>query len=540
MAQPGSTYITEDTFKLTEGFFRFEGLGQQIIKGKQEPVKVYRAIAPSTRRTRFDVSAERGLAPFVGRERELELLLDGLDRSKMGRGQAFSITSEAEVGKSRLLYEFRKLVASEDVTFLEGRCLSYNRGVAYHPVIDILKANFDVHENDGDLEIRKKVKKGLKILGADEVSTLPYLLELLAVKDKGINEIPISSEDRKNRITDAIKRIVPKGSEIRPLIMAFEDLHWIDKSSEDQLKHLLESIPGARVLLIFTYRPEFVHTLGAKSFHSQVNLNRLSNRESLIMVSHLLGTEEFDKSLEEFILEKSEGIPFFIEELIKSLQDLKIIERKDKKYRITKDISKLTIPATIQDVIMARIDTLPEKIKRMLQIVSAAGREFSYDLVKKVTDLPEKENRHRRISLLVKLGVMFLLLFKHREYLNLLFRWEPVAKGLKNPALLGAFYARLGQCDYFIGHFDQAIQTLTKAIQLSEAAENFEELLYANAFLIVSHFDLSNYEQVFSLKEDALRILEQKFDLRWYVFILSFTSRAYASLGRWDEAADTA
>jgi hypothetical protein len=252
MAQPGTTYITEDTFKLTEGFFRFEGLGQQIIKGKQEPVKIYRAITPSTRRTRFDVSAERGLAPFVGRERELELLLDGLERSKMGRGQAFSITAEAGVGKSRLLYEFRKLVASEDVTFLEGRCLSYNRGVAYHPVIDILKANFDVQENDGDLEIRKKVRKGLKMLGADEVSTLPYLLELLAVKDRGINEIPMSSEDRKNRITDAIKRIVLKGSEIRPLIMAFEDLHWIDKSSEDQLKHLLESIPGARVLLIFT------------------------------------------------------------------------------------------------------------------------------------------------------------------------------------------------------------------------------------------------------------------------------------------------
>ncbi len=137
-------------------------MGEHAVKGKADTVNAYRVIAPSTRRTRFDVSAERGLTPFVGRERELELLLDGFERSKTGRGQAFSIMSEAGVGKSRLLYEFRKAVASEDVTFLEGRCLSYSRGVAYHPVIDILKANFDIHEGDGDFEIREKVKEGLK------------------------------------------------------------------------------------------------------------------------------------------------------------------------------------------------------------------------------------------------------------------------------------------------------------------------------------------------------------------------------------------
>jgi predicted ATPase len=248
------------------------------------------------------------------------------------------------VGKSRLLYEFRKAVESEDVTFLEGRCLSYSRGEAYHLHIDTLKANFDILEGDGDLEIRGKVKKGLKILGVDEASTLPYLLELLAVKDSGIDSISMSPELRKDRIIEALKRIVLKGSEIRPLVLAYEDLHWADKSSEEVLKYVLESIPGARILLIFTYRPEFVHTWGAKSYHSQVMLNRLSNRESFTMVSHLLGTEELDKDLEEFILEKTEGVPFFIEELIKSLKDLKIIEREDNRYRITKDIKEVTIP----------------------------------------------------------------------------------------------------------------------------------------------------------------------------------------------------
>jgi class 3 adenylate cyclase/tetratricopeptide (TPR) repeat protein len=391
LAEPGTTYVTEETFKLTEGFFRFESLGAKAIKGKEKPVKVYRVIAPSTRRTRFDVSAERGLTPFIGRERELELLLDGFERVKAGKGQAFSIVSEAGCGKSRLLYEFRKAIANEDVTFLEGRCLSYSRSVTYHPVIDILKSNFDIHEGEGDQEIRGKVKKGLRLIGVDEPSTLPYLLELLSVKDSGIDQISMSPEARKDRIIEACRKIVLKGSEVRPLILAIEDLHWLDKSSEDVLRTHLESIPGSRILLVFTYRPEFVHTWGAKSYHNQLTLHRLSNRESLEMVTHILGTKEVDKALEELILEKAEGVPFFIEEFIRSLRDLKIIEKKENACHLSKDIQHLAIPSTIQDVIMARIDSLPEGAKEVLQIGSVIEREFSYPLMNRVTGLPEKE-----------------------------------------------------------------------------------------------------------------------------------------------------
>jgi class 3 adenylate cyclase/predicted ATPase len=391
LAVPGSTYVSEQTFKLTEGLFRYEALGEHTVKGKADTVKTYRVIAPSTSRTRFDVSAERGLTPFVGRERELELLLDGFERSKAGRGQAFSIVSEAGVGKSRLLYEFRKAVSNENVTFQEGKCLSYSRGVAYHPVIDIVKSNFDIMAGDSDVEIRAKLKRGLNILDADEASTLPYLLELLSVKDSGVDPIALSPEARKDRIIKAIIRITIKASQIRPLILATEDLHWIDSSSEDYLKDLLDSISGAKVFLIFTYRPEFVHTWGAKSYHSQVNLNKLSNRESLAMVAYLLGTEEIDRELEELILEKTEGVPFFIEEFIKSLQDLKVIKRKDSKYYLAKDIKDLMIPSAIQDVIMARVDSLPEAAKGVLQTGSVAGREFSHDLIEKVMGLSETE-----------------------------------------------------------------------------------------------------------------------------------------------------
>jgi predicted ATPase/class 3 adenylate cyclase len=391
LAKPGTTCITEETHRITEGLFRFEALGEKRVKGKEGPVKVYKVIAPSTSRTRFDVSAERGLTPFVGRERELELLLDGFERAKRGRGQAFSIVSEAGIGKSRLLYEFRKAVSNEDVMFLEGRCLSYSRAVTYHPVIDIIRANFDIREGDRDSGIREKVIKGLNILRVDEALTLPYFLGLLSVKDSGIDKIPISPEAKKDRIIQAYKLITLKGSEIRPVILVFEDLHWIDKSSEDVLKYVFESIPGARVLMVFTYRPEFVHTWGGKSYHSQVNLNRLSNRESLAMVSHLFGTEDIGSDLEELVLEKTEGVPFFIEEFIKSLKDLKIIERKENKYHLAKGTQEVIIPSTIQDVIMARVDSLPAGAKEVLQTGSVIEREFSYALIKRVTDLTEHE-----------------------------------------------------------------------------------------------------------------------------------------------------
>jgi class 3 adenylate cyclase/tetratricopeptide (TPR) repeat protein len=391
LAEPGAIYVSEETYKLSEGLFQFESLGEKKVKGKETPIKIFRVLGPSNQRTRFDVSTERGLTPFVGRERELELLIDGFERSRSGRGQALSITGEAGLGKSRLLYEFRKAIANEDVTFFEGKCLSYSRNVAYHPVIDILKSNFLITESDSDAEITKKVKSDLKTLEVDEASTLPYLMELLSVRQRIEAERSVTPEIMKDRIIEGLTRILIKGSQRRPVILAIEDLHWIDKSSEEAFKALLDTISGARVFIIFTYRPEFVHTWGGKSYHSQVNLNRLSNRQSLAMATNILGCADNDHTLEDLILEKTEGVPFFIEEFIKSLMSLKIIEITDNTCRIADDHQKLTIPATIHDVIMTRIDSLPDGSKEVLQTGSVIEREFSYDLIKTVTELSEQE-----------------------------------------------------------------------------------------------------------------------------------------------------
>ena len=334
---------------------------------------------------------KEALRPLSGRHGELENLLDGLDRAKAGRGQAFSLIGEAGVGKSRLLYEFHKAVTNEDIAFLEGKCLSYGRGAAYHPIIDILKSTFNINEADADPKIREKVTNGLRTFKIDVASSLPYLLELLSVKESGMEKIQMSPEGKKDRLIEIMKQIILKGSEIRPLVMAIEDLHWVDKSTEDALKYFLESIPGVKILLIFTYRPEFVHTWGRKSYHNQLTLNRLSNRESLAMAGSLLGNAQVDREIEELILSRTEGIPFFIEEHIKALKDLKIIERQNGAYKLTKGIKTITIPSTIQDVIMARVDALPEGAKEIIRTGSVIEREFSHELLKKVTDLSEQE-----------------------------------------------------------------------------------------------------------------------------------------------------
>jgi len=391
LAEPGTIYVTEDTFQLTEGLFRFESLGEKRIKGKERPVKVYRVIGPGNHQTRFDVSAERGLTPFIGRERELELLLDGLARGKEGKGQAVSILAEAGLGKSRLLYELRKAVAGEDVAFLEGRCLSYGRGTAYHPIIEILKSVFDLNPGEEEEIKREKVARGLRRLKIPEGANLSIILKILGAEGSVNEKLSMSPDARKDLIQTLLKQILLAVGEGRPLILTFEDLHWIDQSSEEVLKTILEAVPGAGIFLICTFRPEFHPSWGGKSFHNQITLNRLSNRESLSMIRHLLDGKEMDPGLEEMILEKTEGVPFFVEEFLRSWKDLKVLQLDGPTCRLSDPSRKGTIPSTLQEVIMARVDALPERAKEILKVGSVIEREFTHELIRIITGFPEAE-----------------------------------------------------------------------------------------------------------------------------------------------------
>ena len=391
LAEPGSILITENTHRLVEGLFRCEAVGKVEVRGKSEPVFAFRVLGSGISRSRFEARAEKGLTRFVGRERESEILWDCFERSKEGKGQALSIVAEAGMGKSRLLYEFRKSLASEGVTFLEGQCVSYGQNSPYLPFIDILKENFRIEIEDGPKEIQDKVKRGLEQIEAPPDQTLPYILELFALENGFEALKTIDPESKRRKTFEALRDLTLRGSQVRPLVMAFEDLHWIDNTSEESFIDLVEHIAGARVFLIFTFRSNYLPPWGGKSYYSQINLNRLSNRESLHMITSLLDTDEIEEDVAGLILEKVEGVPFFIEEFTRSLLESGSILRADGRCRLKTDLAPVTIPATLHDLLMARVDRLPEGAKEILQVGSVIEREFGWTLIKEVTGISDME-----------------------------------------------------------------------------------------------------------------------------------------------------
>ncbi len=539
IAEPGTTYVTEATFKHAEGFFRFESLGPKNAKGIKAPIKVYRVIAVSSLRTRFDVSAERGLTPLLGREREIDILLDAFERAKARRGQAVSIVSEAGLGKSRLLYEFRKLIANEKITFLEGQCTSFTQGIAYYPIKDILKANFDIQVGDDDVTVIGKVKKGLKLLDADEKDTLPYLLELLAVQDSGVEQNTLSPDGLRAQAMEALTKIVLKGSELRPLVMAFEDLHWMDKSSEETLGFLLECIPGSRVLLLFPFRPEFKQPWETRSYHSQLMLDRLSMLECIKMATQLVGTDSLDDPLERFIHAKTDGVPFFIEEFIRSLQNLGILDVREGICSIAKDIDNTSVPATIQDIIMSRVDRLPDRAKNLLQTGSAIEREFSLKMIKSVTGLAADDiisnlTHAKNAELIYERGVypQTTYIFKHALTRDVIYSsilekkkvilHSEIANAIEiiNAANLEDVYGILAE-HYFLS------EKIDEALRYSKfAAINAQKTASLNDAIYFTKKSLLALETLPSSEEIDLKIIDARTILAIYQVTLNYFVKA--------------
>ncbi len=348
---------------------------------------------------------EAGLTRLLGRESQLELLQKGFEQCRAGKGQVFSIVGEAGIGKSRLLYEFRKSLANKKVTFLKGHCHPYGKEMPYYPLIDVLRLNFSIETGDKDFQIKEKVRSGLRVLGVDEASYLQYLLKLLLVDNSGIEKLAAGHEATKDGIIQSLKLLILKGSELRPVVLAVEDWHWSDKSSEEASEHLLRSIESARVMLIFSYRP-LVNNWSAIPYHSRVTLNGLSNRDTLIMTAELLGAKKLGRDLKELVLQNTRGVPFFIEAFIGFLNNLKIVEKKGDRCHLTRDVREMPVPLTIQDVIMSRVNSLPASTREVLLAGAVAGRQFDYQLIARVTALPDYELMSR-LSILRYAGLLY-------------------------------------------------------------------------------------------------------------------------------------
>ena len=386
--EPGRVTISEATHRLVQGYFETRSLGALSIKGKAEAIAAWEVVAARETRTRLEVAADRGLTPFVGRERELRLLLEAFERARDGHGQVVFLAAEAGMGKSRLLAEMRQRIAGE-AGWQEGHCLSFGRAMIFHPLVDLLRRQLSIEEGDSEVAVAARIERGLTGVGPDLASTVPYLRTLLSV-DPGDAEVrAMSPAQRRAETFEALRRVVVRSTERQPQVLVIEDLHWIDSASEQFLTSLIESVPALRVLLVLTYRPGYVNPFGERSYFTRIVPAGLSTEESARLAESILGIDRLPAELQSLVATKAEGNPFYTEELVRSLEESGALQREEGRLVLTRPLSHVAIPGTVQDVIAARIDRLAEAPKLTLQLASVIGREFGRRLVDRVSQIGE-------------------------------------------------------------------------------------------------------------------------------------------------------
>jgi tetratricopeptide (TPR) repeat protein len=379
------------THKFVADFFETRDLGVHHVKGHTEPVRVFEVLRTRGRRTRLEVAVEHGLTLHVGRDRELAVLVDLFQQVKAGQGQVVSIVGEACIGKSRLVLEFRRALAAagEAVTWLEGRCLSFGQAIPFLPIVDQLRTNFGIGEVDGEPEIIAKVENGMRRMG-DLEAHIPAIRYLLAIDSGDPTVAGMEPAARRKQLFDAVQALSLRGAQLRPLMLIYEDLHWIDTSTEAFLSALLDAVPGVPLMLLLTYRVGYTPPFGSRSFHTTLSLHSLSEADTLAMAGCILGTEDWPEEFKAVLLEKAEGVPLFVEEVVKTLLDVGVLRREDGGYRLVQGMAEISVPDTVQDIIMARLDRLGDESKRTVQLASVIGRQFLVRLLERIADVTER------------------------------------------------------------------------------------------------------------------------------------------------------
>jgi class 3 adenylate cyclase/pimeloyl-ACP methyl ester carboxylesterase len=388
-AESGEILMTNFTQALIRGHFIWESLGGLKVKGKKEPTLTYLLKHTRGIRTRMDVAAEKGLSPLNGRSEELNRLHQLWALTKKGHGQVAFIVGEAGIGKSRLIFEFHRSLSAEKITWLEGHSTAYGGNMPFLPLIDLLKRNFRIEESDTEKTVIQKIEKGLSPLGDDTKDRAPYLKFLFSVNPGDPLMPSMDAQGRRRMIFDSIRLMTIQGSKLRPLVVVFEDLHWIDHDTEDYLKYVIDSLATMPVMLILTYRPDYTNPFGERTFYNRISLKALLEKESLELAKGVLGISKLPEPIEPLILGRAEGNPFYIEEIVKSLEEIGAF-RREEAIEAAVDLDQIRIPMSIQDILMARIDRLPEEQKNALQIAAVIGREFDAILLERIAELEDR------------------------------------------------------------------------------------------------------------------------------------------------------
>jgi predicted ATPase len=360
-----------------QGAVRLEVVQAVQAIGQPTPLKAYRVLGLGPQRSPVEQRGERVLSPFVGRAWEIAALQALLAQMAEGQGHVVGVVGEPGIGKSRLVYEFRGSVMGRDLAYLEGRCLSHGSTTPYLPVLDLIRHQCGLTNTRNPATITAKVQLRLQEMGMEPEVWAPYLLWLLGVHTESDPLAMLSPPVIKERILETLLQMWHRASQQRPLVIVVEDLHWIDAASEECLAALTQRLASAPILLLLTYRPGYRPPWMDKSYATQLAIHRLSPPESLLVMLSILQTEAIPGPLEEELLAKAEGNPFFLEELAWSIKE-------------HNDHSHLAVPSTVQAVLAARIDLLPPEEKHLLQTAAVIGKEVPFALLQALTGQPEE------------------------------------------------------------------------------------------------------------------------------------------------------
>ena len=390
LATPGSIRLTAETLRLAEGLVQVTALGPVPVKGLAEPVEVFELVGASALRWRLQVATARGLTRFVGRQAELAVLHQALAQAGAGRGQVVAALGEAGVGKSRLVYECLHSHRTQGWLVIESASVSYGKATPYGPVLDLLKRYTHVEDRDDTRTIRAKVTGQVLTLDDALQETIPALLWLLDALPDDHPFLTLDPPQRRRRTLDALKRLVIRESQVQPLLLVFEDLHWIDAETQALLDSLVESLPTARLLLLVNYRPEYQHGWGSKTYYTQLRLDPLEPTSAAEVLQTLLGDHPSLAPLTPLLIARTGGNPFFLEESVHTLVETGALVGERRAYRLAKALDSLQVPATVQAVLAARIDRVPPEDKRLLQTAAVIGTEVPWPLLQAIADGPEE------------------------------------------------------------------------------------------------------------------------------------------------------
>ena len=480
LADPGSTLLTADTLALVEGQIEVKALGPMAVKGLMEPVDAYEMLGASTVRSRFQAAAARGLTAFVGRATEMEQLYQALEHAKAGRGQVVAVVGEPGVGKSRLYHEFMHSHRVQDCFVIASTSVSYGKAASYFPLIELLRTYFRIEGRDDARLIREKVTGRLLSLDRALESFLPAVLWLLDVSPDDPQWERLDPPQRRQQILDGVKRLLLRESQNQPVVVVFEDLHWIDAETQALVDALIEALPAARVLMLVNYRPEYQHTWGSKTYYRQLRIDPLPVTSAHQLLDSLLGSDPTVQPLKALLVQRTQGTPFFLEEGVRTLVETKVLLGDPGSYRLLKSLDAIEVPATVKALLAARIDRLNAEEKAVLQAASVVGTDVPFEVLRAIADIPPDQLRRCLAQLQAAEFLYEIKIFPDLEYTFKHALTHEVAYGSLVGDRRRALHARIVEAieRLYADRLDEQIERLAHHAVRSEVAGKAVPYLY--------------------------------------------------------------